>query len=258
MATRNISRARRPGGNKGTGAVRQESHNNRSKPDFDRVQLRIHEIECVKTTREIDRDEITIAAIKVEGSLQTSGGKKKLKARAEKGVMLDGGKFKKGDTREFNNPRTVLSFAAGDSDAGWSRYYYATLLMIEKDQGALGDAVNSAIKSVEDEVTRAVEKAAGAAATAVVSGLAAGAAAGSAIPVPLIGTAVGAAAGTAVGLVCGQIKKARQDDVFDPREIHLRLDRFPDEAGQIAGSRDKAVFKGFQGHYVVTYSWAVS
>jgi hypothetical protein len=130
--------------------------------------------------------------------------------------------------------------------------------MIEKDQGALGDAVNSAIKSVEDEVTRAVEKAAGAAATAVVSGLAAGAAAGSAIPVPLIGTAVGAAAGTAVGLVCGQIKKARQDDVFDPREIHLRLDRFPDEAGQIAGSRDKAVFKGFQGHYVVTYSWAVS
>lgn len=259
MTTRNISGARRPAtSNRSPGVSRRERNSSRIKPAFDRVQLRIHQIECVKTTGEMDRDEITIAAIKVEGNLHISGGKKKLAARAEKGDILNGGKFKKGDSRQFDNPRTVLSFAAGDGDGGWPRYYYATLMMIERDQGTVAAIVNGAVKSVEDEVTRAVEKSAAAAATAAVSGLAAGAAAGSAIPVPLIGTAIGATAGTAVGLVCDQIKKARQDDVFDPRDIHLRLAQFPEEAGQIAGSRDKAVFKGFQGHYVVTYSWAVA
>lgn len=256
--TKTITRARRPDSARGTGAVRKESSSSKHTPDFAQVQLRIHEIECIKTTKEIDRDEMKLAAIKVEGALENSGGKKKLAARAEKGDILDAGKFKKGDTRKYRHPRSVLSFAAGDEDAGWPRYYQATLVLIEEDEGKLGAVINSAVKSVEKEVTVEIEKAAGAAATAIASGLAAGAAAGSAIPVPLIGTAVGAAAGTAVGLISAEIKKSRQDDVFNPKSIQLRLERFPSKGGELAGSKDKAVFKGFQGHYVVTYSWSLS
>ena len=263
MATRGktVTGARRAVPVNGTGAVRKESSERKDTPRFTKVHLRIHEIECIKTTKEIDQDEITLAAIKVEGELQNSGGKKKLAAKAEKGEVLDTGKFKKGDTRKYNPPRTVLSFAAGDKgdkDVDWPRYYYATLLMIEEDERALGTILNEAVKSVEKGVAEAVAQAASTAATAVLSGLAAGAAAGSAVPIPLIGTAVGAAAGTAVGLVASQIKKARKDDVFDPKNIHLRLDRFPSDGGEIEGSNGRLAFQDFQGHYVVTYSWTIS
>ena len=123
MTTRNkmVTRARRPDSAKGTGAVRKESSARQDTPDFAQVQLRIHEIECFKTTKEIDRDEMKLAAIKVEGKLETSGGKRKLAAKAERGDILDAGQFKKGETRKYQQPRTVLSFAAGDGDAGvWS------------------------------------------------------------------------------------------------------------------------------------------
>jgi hypothetical protein len=243
----------------GTRAVRKESGASEDTPDFSKVQLRVHAIECVKTTKEVDRDEIYLAAIKVEGELQNlSGGKRKLAAKAEKGVLLDAGKFKKGDTRRFNPPRLLATFPAGAKLDDCPRYFYATLLMIEKDEGALGDIVNQAVKSVEKGVVQAVTKAAANAATTMLSGLAAGAAVGSAIPVPLVGQAVGAAAGMAVSSVAAEIKKSRKDDVFTPESIHLELGGFPKEAGQITGSRDKATFKDFKGHYVVTYSWAIA
>jgi hypothetical protein len=263
MATRGkrITRNGKAGPVNGTGAVRKESSESKDTPRFTKVHLRIHEIECIKTTKEIDQDEITLAAIKVEGELQNSGGKKKLAAKAEKGEVLDTGKFKKGDTRKYNPPRTVLSFAAGDKgdkDVDWPRYYYATLLMIEEDEDTIGTIVNEAVKSVEKGVAEAVARAATTAATTVLSGLAAGAAAGSAVPIPLIGSAVGAVAGMAVTSLAAEIKKARKDDVFDPKEVHLELSRFPSKAGEIPESKGKKVFKDFQGHYVVTYSWTIS
>jgi hypothetical protein len=225
-------------------------------PYFGRVNLRIHEIECVKTTKEVDRDEITIAAIKVEGRLEKSAGKEKLAARAEQGEVLGAGKFKKGDSRRYNPPRTVATFPSGGKDADWPRYYYATLVMIEQDEGAVGTVVNQVVKSVEKEVAEVVSKAVSTVATAALAGLAAGAAAGSAVP--LVGTAVGAAVGTSIGLVASEIKKARKDDVFQPENVHLRLERFSDDGGEIEGSKRKAVFRDFQGHYVVTYSWALA
>jgi hypothetical protein len=263
MATRSktITGARREVPVSVTGAVRKESSESKDTPRFTKVHLRIHEIKCVKTTKEMDRDEITLAAIKVEGEVQDSGGKKKLAARAEKGDLLDAGKFKKGDTRKYKQPRTVLSFAAGDAgdkDIDWPRYYYATLLMIEEDEGTIGNIVNQAIKSVEKGFSEAVGRAANDATTAVLSRLATSAAVGSAIPVPLIGQAVGAAATFAVLSVGAEIKKSRKDDVFDPKEVHLELHRFPNKEGEFHESRGKKVFKGSQGHYVVTYSWAIS
>jgi hypothetical protein len=242
----------------GITAVRKETRPSKEIPDFKEVHLQIHTVECIKTTKELDRDEITLAAIKVEGELQNTGGRRKLAAKAKKGVVLDAGKFKKGDTRRFTPPRTVASFSSGAKDEDWPRYFYATLLMIERDEGAVGTIVNQAVKSVEKAVSEEVAKAAASAATSVLSGLAAGAAVGSAVPIPLVGQAVGAAAGAAVKSVASEIKKSRKDDVFRPEEVHLELERFPKVAGQITGSRNKVTFKDFKGNYVVTYSWAIS
>lgn len=240
----------------GTGAVRKEPSAGKDTPDFKKLHLRVHAIECVKTTKEIDRDEIFLAAIKVEGDLQDAGGKRKLAAKAEQGVLLDAGQFKKGDTRRFNPPRNLASFSAGSRDDDWPRYYYATLLMIEKDEGNLGAVINQAVKSVDKAVSEEVAKAAAKAATSYLSYMASGAAVGTAIP--LVGQAVGAAAGLAVKSVATEIKKSRKDDVFRPEEVHLELERAPRVAGQITDSRGKATFKDFNGHYIVTYSWSIS
>jgi hypothetical protein len=72
-----------------------------------------------------------------------------------------------------------------------------------------------------------------------------------------VGTAIGAAAGTAVALATSIIKKSRADDVFDPKRVQSRLERFPNQGGEIPGSKKTVVFKGFNGVYKVTYSWAV-
>jgi hypothetical protein len=241
-----------PGSN---GAVRKQPEMRNDMPYFGMVNLRIHEIECIKSTKEIDLDEIILAAIKVEGKLEKSAGKEKLAARAEKGEVLNAGKFKNGENRRYSPPRTVATIPSGGKDMGWPRYYYATLVMIEQDEGAVGKVVNEVVKSVEKEVAEVVSKAVSTAAVAALSGLAAGAAAGSTIP--FIGTAVGAAVGTSIGLVASEIKKARKDDVFQPENVHLRLERFSEDGGQVEEPK-RAVFQGFRGHYVVTYSWALS
>ncbi len=232
----------------GTATVPRASSN---APRFSMVNLRVHEIRCVKTTKEIDRDEIILSAIKTEGKVVGSGNRKKLAAKAEKGKLLDAGKFKKGDVRRYRRPRVLASFKAGSSRSGWPRYYYATLLMIEKDEGAIGTVVNAAVKAVEKEAKAAVTTASSAVATAAMAGLAAGSS------VPLVGTAIGAAAGAAVGMAASAIKKSRQDDVFPPKAIHLRLPKFPRKAGLVASSKKTVVLKGFKGTYRVTYSWAV-
>lgn len=220
---------------------------------FKYVTLRIHKIECVKTTKELDRDEIVLAAVKAEGKIVEQQRKQKLAGKAEKGKIVNAGKFKKGGTRNYRSPEVIARFKAGGSRREWPRYYVAALLMIEKDEGAIGTIVNSAVKSVEKEVTAALSTAASG---AVLMAAGAGAAAGSVVP--LVGTAIGAAAATATTLAFGAIKRARADDVFNPKHVQLRLPKFPGRAGMIDGSKKTVIYKGFKGRYKVTYSWAVS
>jgi hypothetical protein len=222
---------------------------------FSSVELRIHSIDCVKTTREIDRDEIALAAIKVEHTVQGLGNARQLAARAESGGLIRAGKFKDGEARRFDPPRVAARFTAGAPDAGWPRIYEAILLMIELDEGAAGKIVASAVQSVEKQARAVITKAAGAAAGVVLGAIGAGAAAGSAVP--LIGTAIGTAVGAAAGLAMAEIKRAHEDDVFEPVEIQLSLPSFPLAAGEVAGSRGSAKMHGFKGTYVVNYSWVI-
>ncbi len=228
-----------------------------SAPRFEHVDLRIHSIKCVDDSKEIDRDEITLAAIKVEGKMQGSGNAKKLAVKAEKGETLDGGKFKKGDMRKYSQPRRVARFAAGGEGAkdDWPRQYHATLVLIVKDKAAIGAIVNKIVTLIEKQLAGKIVATVGKTAANLAAGAAAGAAMGSAVP--LVGTAAGAAVGAAIKAGAGAIKKAREDDVFEPKQVRLELPAFPSDAGEIEGSKDKKVFKGFKGRYDVTYSWAV-
>ena len=222
---------------------------NTSIPHHEFVDLLVHSIKCVKSTKEVDRDEIALAAIKIEGKIEESGNKRKLAAKTESGELLRAGKFKNGEDRNYSPPRRAARFAFGASVQGWPRQYQALFILIEKDQGALGAIVAEAVKSVEKQAKDAIAKAATAAAAAALTGVAAGAAAGSVVP--LVGTAIGAAAGAAVGAAMAEIKKARQDDVFEPHAANLELE----SASSTADGRKELVFRGFKGVYKITYSW---
>jgi len=220
---------------------------------FHAVELRIHSIHCVKSTKEVDRDEITLAAIQVQGAVEQLGNKRELTAKAESGSPLNAGKFKVGDARNYGEPRIVARFSPGDRNDSWPRHYSAILLMIERDEGAIGEVVSAAVRSVDKEAKAAVAKAV---AGTVTTAIAAGAAAGSALP--LVGTAIGTAAGALAGLAMAEIRKAHHDDVFEPEPIHFSLPSFPTSAGEIAGSRKTVGFRGFKGVYQVSYSWAMA
>ncbi len=224
-------------------------------PRYSSVKLRVHEIECVKPTGELGRDELKLAAVKVEGALGGTKEKKKLAARAQKGEQVSAGKFRKGDKQKYPKTRVLATYDAGGPIGSEPRFFLGAVLLVETDEDRMGAVINSTVKSVEKEVVAAISTATATASAAALTGVASGAALGSAVP--LVGTAIGAAAGAAVGLALGEIKDAKADDVFPLKKVDLELSKFPAEPGEIPGSRQTLNFKGFKGHYKVTISWAV-
>ncbi len=221
---------------------------------FQFVDLRLHEVRCIKTTKEINADEVSVIAVKAGAVANRAGRKNKLVAKASKGEQVSAGKFKKGDKRKFK-ARLLARFESGEGACDWPRNYLAVLTVVEEDEGKIGKVVNSVVELVGKQLTTATAGVASAASTAALAGVASGAALGTVVP--FVGTAVGATVGAAVGLALGEIKKSHADDVFDPKKAALELDGFPDESGEIDGSRKTVSFKGFKGEYKVTYSWAV-
>ena len=224
-------------------------------PRYSSVNLRVNEIRCITTTKEIDKDEIVIAAVKVEGALGGTKERRKLAARAERGEKFSAGKFTKGDRQTYPKTRVLATYEAGGKIGSEPRFYVGALVLIEEDKGAIDQVIDDTVNSVEKEVTAALSTAAATASAAALAGVASGAALGSVVP--FVGTAIGAAAGAAVGLAFGEIKAAHADDVFPLKMVELQLAHFPPEPGEIPGSRETVTFKGFKGHYEVTISWAV-
>lgn len=222
---------------------------------YSEVKLRVHSIGCKKTTKEIDKDEISLAAIMVEGTVDRAT-RKQLAAQATRGKTLSAGKFSKGHVERWPKTRPVATFAAGGWIGDEPRFFEAALVLIEEDEGKLGQVIGEIIDSIEKEATAALTTVATTAAAAALSGVAAGTAAGT-LTFPIVGTAVGAAVGAGVGAAVGAIKAGSADDVFRPKRASLKLDRFPDEPGMIPGSKKTITFKGHKGEYDVTISWAV-
>ena len=222
------------------------------------VTLQIHKVRCMKTTREIDKDEIFIVAIKTVGKVEQNRGKKIVRGRSLKGKKINAGKFKKGTVARFSKPKTIARFGYGGSKKEWPRSYFATLLLIEKDEGKLGLIVSKAIKRLDKKTVTAISSTVGDAAQAAAAAGAAGVGGAIGSVIPLVGTAVGAAVGTAIGLGIKEIGRARADDVFPPRKTSQKLARPARKTGLIPNSRKEIIFKGFGGRYKVTYSWCIS
>jgi hypothetical protein len=225
-------------------------------PRYSSVNLRVHEIRCITTTKEIlNKDRIVMAAVKVEGALGGTKDQRKLVARAEKGEQFSAGKFGKGDVQQYPKTHVLASYEPGGRIGPDPRFYLGALILIEEDNDQIEEVINSAVNAVEKQVIDAVSKVAVTATAAALSGVASGAAIGSFVPI--IGTAIGAAAGAAVGIALGEMKDARADDVFPLKMVELQLDRVPDEPGEIEGSRKTVTFEGFKGQYKAIISWAV-
>jgi phage tail tape-measure protein len=225
-------------------------------PLYSAVNLRVHEIECISTTKEIlSKDQIVIGAIKVEGALGGTKDQRKLAARAERGEHFSAGKFGKGDKQSYPKTHVLASYEPGGRIGNDPRFYLGALILIEQDNDQIEEVITSAVNAVDKQVLSAVSTAAATATAGALAGVATGAAIGSFAP--LIGNAVGAAAAAAVGLALGEIKNARADDVFPLKMVELRLTSSPDEPGEIDGSRQTVTFTGFKGQYKVVISWAV-
>jgi hypothetical protein len=224
-------------------------------PHYTEVNLRVNEIRCITSTREVDKDELSLIAIKVEGAVGGTKERRQLAARAGRGELVSAGKFRTGDKETYPKTRVLASYDAGGRIGPDPRFYLGAVVVVEQDGKDVDKLIDSAVDAVDEQVMTAVTAAAGTASAAALAGVASGAAVGSVVPI--VGTAIGAAAGAAVGLALGQIKAAHADDVFPPKMVELQLDRFPAEPGEIDGSRETLTFKGFKGHYEVIVSWAV-
>lgn len=224
------------------------------RPMLSQVTLRIHEVTCEKTTKEIDRDEIVLTAIRTLAKVEKRD-TRRVAGFSEEDKRIDVGKFRAGVSKAYGPPQPIAQFPLGGEKVAWPRYYVATLLLIEKDEGAIGTIVNAAIDAIDKQVKAAVATVVATATECALTLAAAGVAAGSVIP--LIGSAVGGAAMLAVGVALEAIKQSRADDCFPPRQVRLALDSPPRTRGAVAESRSTARFTGFNGAYKVVYSWSV-
>ena len=228
--------------------------------DLRTVNLRIHTIECVKTTKEIDRDEIVLTVVQSMGAVENQRGENVLVGKSTRGGTIDAGKFKKGVKQRYRPAKTIAQFPLGDRSGDWPRYFPATLLLIEQDREPIGQVVAAVIDAIDDKLVRAVRKAVTTVATQALAGLAASSGVGASVGsvVPLVGTAIGAAAGAAIAAGLAAIEKSRDNDVFPAKSIQLELDASPSKQGVITGSKKTATFSAFKGEYKVVYSWSVS
>jgi hypothetical protein len=224
-------------------------------PRFSSVRLVIHRIVAHAGTREIDKDEIVLTAIETVGEVIAAGAKPTVRAKSRRGQTIDAGKFKKGDQRHYDVPRAIASFPLGPRGGDWPRTAQATLLLIEKDEGQIGNVVAAVVDAIDDDLGRAIAGMAAGLATTVATAALAGSAAGSAVP--LVGTVIGAAAAAANAAAFGAIRQARKDDLFPLKPVRHELAAYPQRAGTIEGSRHSARFQAKGGDYEVTYSWEV-
>ena len=85
---------------------------------FQTVSLKLHSIECVRSTKEIDADEIAIVGL-ATSVVQTNG---RAGSKTRPGKELSLGKFKKGEVRRFDQAKTIGTFGFGGGDpAAWPR-----------------------------------------------------------------------------------------------------------------------------------------
>jgi hypothetical protein len=221
-------------------------------PTFSKLQLRVHKVTCEKTTRELfKKDDMSMAGIVAYGEVAGSATRKQIKAQARKAKTVELGKFGKNDEHRYDTPKIVAEHPLGPKGGDWPREFPAWLLLVEKDEDALGKVVSTAVEAVDDEVVAFVTTAA----STVAAGLAAGSALGSVWPG--VGTAIGAGVGALTAAALDALKKGRRDDVFRLQAVVLKVGTYPTEAGELSSSKKTLTFRDHGAIYKVVISWAV-
>lgn len=227
-------------------------------PVFNTVRLMIDRIVADDTTGELGaKDEIKLTAVVAVGEVTSAGARPTVRAKARRGRTIDAGQFKKGEVRNFATPKLIAEFPLGPRQGDWPRHFaQTTLLLAEIDENHLNKVVTDVIEAIDQDLGRVLAGAAAGLATTVAAAALAGGAAGSVVP--LIGTAVGAAVTSVSALAFGAIKNARQDDLFPPKPVELKLSAYPQRAGKMDGAGGTARFQTKGGDYRVIYSWEIA
>lgn len=204
-------------------------------PAMNRLQFRIHKVKCLDETGSwwvegIGDDEIDLGGTTVD----ESGDIKKL------APFRVGSSFNYDKTVVFSPPRIFSTFNLTEGSA-WPKSYFMTLILAEIDMGGLPGFISDLEGRVKTEVLEAL----------VAAGLGIGASGGP------VGAVVGAAVGFVVAHVFEFIKRAWEDDVFDPVTARINvpsaLHRWP--GGKTDGPEHVATFAGHGGRYQLTFDW---
>lgn len=219
-------------------------------PNF--LRFYVHEIACDDDTRELDKDEITLAGVQLDGDAPSTS------SYPTDATLLtfdpyDAGTFKTGDRKPYSPPRRLCSFPL-DASTGYPHYFSANLVLAEIDNGGLADFIEELYAAIAVNVAAIITAAGVAIGAAIASGAAAGSLLGS-IGGP-IGTVIGVVVGLIVGALVGALAASLRDEIFSPfpAECFL-LDPYGGFNGQSSTPVETTTFTGFGGSYDVTYSW---
>lgn len=198
-------------------------------PALHKLELRIHRVKCVDETSELGSDEIYLAGTSVDES-----------GDALKIAQFKVRSFDDGDVKTYVPPRQFHWFNLNEGTK-YPKSYFVTLVLAEVDFGGLADYVNKLLDLIRSKVTAYLAAAIG------------GAIGASGGP---IGILIGMAVGAAVGWIFDQLKGLFADEVFKPVTVSAVI---PSLTSRWAGKADSAEqtvdYRGFGGHYQVTYDW---
>ena len=215
-------------------AVAAASEPAERRPDYDRLQLRLHRVRCVGETGTWfeetfgGADEIDLGGVTVDETRQTG-----------KIGAFRVGEFEDGDVKRYNPARSFAQFNIREGGEHWPKHYYVTFVLAEVDFGGVGEFISSLYDKVKVEVEAALT--------------AAGAAFGP----------IGAVVAWVVGKLIDWILGAVGDEIFPPKTVHAairsRASRFRGgrltSDGSSVSPTNTVRFVGHDGEYHLEYSW---
>jgi hypothetical protein len=229
-------------------AVRPGILNNRH------FQLRIHRVDCLKDTSEpIFKDSIHMGGTFIQTALDQTGAQVKAEVAEVKEFAID--KFRSGDSRAFNPPKTFASIDLSDGTL-FPKAFAFTVTLGEKDLGGFAKFLDELVQEIEKDVKKELDDLASKAGTAV--GGAVGATIGALLG-SLVGAVIGALVGFVLGLIADFLKEVAKDDIFTPVTVSLNMPSadftFPN--GETTSPEGELQFEDFGGRYVVHYDLTV-